>query len=69
MCLFKNEIHKQNNRSLVKHTISNDIVELHGTMVDVANLCEHSVDVQCLHKHPGKCTHEEIVQDYSHHLA
>lgn len=36
-------------------------------VVDVAHLCEHAVNVQAFHKHPGKCAHvEEVQQDCNH---
>lgn len=39
------------------------IVESHGTIVDVALLGLHAVDMKAFHEHPGKCGHEEVVQE------
>lgn len=45
----------------------NGIIEAHMAMIDVAHLCEHAIDVQSFHKHPGKCAHvEEVQQDCNH---
>ena len=50
-----------------RHTPPDGIVEPHGSVVDVASLCLHAVDVEPLHKQPGKRGHEEIVQQDGHH--
>lgn len=45
------------------------VVEPHGAKVDVALLGLHAVDVKALHEHPGKCGHEEIMQQDGDHGA
>lgn len=45
------------------------VVEPHGAEVDVALLGLHAVDVKALHEHPGKCGHEEIMQQDGDHGA
>ena len=50
-------------------TISKEVVELHGAVVDGLFLCQHAVDVQHLHVQPGKGCHVKIVQGYGHQTA
>ncbi len=38
------------------------IVEAHMAVVDVSDFSEHTVNMQTLHKRPGKCAHVEVVQ-------
>lgn len=45
------------------------VVEPHGAEVDVALLGLHAVYVKALHEHPGKCGHEEIMQQDGDHGA
>lgn len=45
-----------------RHAPADGVVEPHGAVVDVALLRLHAVDVEALHKHPGKRGHEEVVQ-------
>lgn len=44
------------------HAPADGVVEPHGSEVDVALLSLHAVDMKALHEHPGKCGHEEIMQ-------
>lgn len=48
------------------HAPADGVVESHGTIVDVALLCLHAVDMKALHKHPGKGGHEEVMQEDGH---
>lgn len=41
---------------------ANSVVEPHGSIVDVALLGLHAVDMKAFHEHPGKCGHEKIMQ-------
>ena len=43
-------------------TVADDVVELHGSLVDVADLGHHAVEVERLDKHPRRRAHEEVVQ-------
>ncbi len=42
---------------------ANGVVEAHVAVVDVSDFSEHTVNVQTLHKRPGKRAHVEIVQE------
>lgn len=41
---------------------ANGVIESHGSIVDVALLCLHSVDMKTFHEHPGERGHEEVMQ-------
>lgn len=43
------------------------VVEAHVAVVDVSDFGEHAVDVQTLHKRPGKRAHVEVVQEDGYH--
>lgn len=45
-----------------RHAPADGVVEPHGTIVDVALLGLHAVDMKALHEHPGKRGHEEVMQ-------
>lgn len=49
-----------------RHTPADGVVEPHGTIVDVALLSLHAVDMKALHEHPGKCGHEEVMKQDGH---
>lgn len=45
------------------------VVEPHVAVVDVTQFCQHAVDVQPLHKHPGKGAHVEVMEEDGNHSA
>lgn len=45
---------------------ANGVVEPHRTVVDVALLSLHAVDMKAFHEHPGKGGHEEVMQENGH---
>lgn len=53
----------------IQRTISYEVVELHGPIVDDAQLSEHSVDVEHVDKQPGKGGDVEVVKADRHQLA
>lgn len=48
---------------------ANGVIESHLAVIDIAHLCQHTVNVQPLHKHPGEGTHIGVVQQNSHHCT
>lgn len=54
---------------MLKLTITNSVVERHSALVNIANVGHHAVEVNALHEHPGKGTHEEVLQDDGDHFA
>ena len=48
---------------------ANGVVEPHVALVDIAHLSQHAVNVQPLHKHPGKCTHIGVMQQDGNHCT
>ena len=42
-------------------TVSQEVVELHGAVVDGVFLGQHAVDVQHLHVQPGEGSHVEVM--------
>lgn len=46
-----------------RHAPADGIIEPHGSIVDVALLGLHSVDMKTLDEHPSKCRHEEVMQE------
>lgn len=45
------------------HAPADGVIEPHGSVVDVALLGLHAVDVKALHEHPGERGHEEVMQE------
>lgn len=45
------------------HAPADGVVEPHGTIVNVALLGLHAVDMKALHEHPSKRGHEEVMQE------
>lgn len=52
-----------------RHAPANGIVEPHGSVVDVALLGLHAIDMKAFHEHPGKCGHEKIMQQDGNNCA
>jgi len=52
-----------------RYAPAHGVVEPHVSVVDVPQLCQHAVDVQPLHEHPGKGAHVEVVQEDGDHHA
>lgn len=52
-----------------RHAPADGVVEPHGSVVDVALLGLHPVDVETLHKHPSKRGHEEVMQQDGNNCA
>lgn len=50
-------------------TVSDGIVEPHLSVVDVAKLTHHPVQVDAFDEHPCKQAHVEVVQHDGYHLA
>lgn len=46
-----------------RYAPANGVVEPHVSVVDVAQLSQHTVDMQPLHKHPGKGAHVEVMEE------
>lgn len=46
-----------------RYAPAHGVVEPHVSVVDVALLCQHAVDVQAFHKHPGKGAHVEVMEE------
>lgn len=50
-----------------RYAPAHGVVEPHVTVVDVPDLRQHAIDVEALHKHPGKRTHVEVVEQDGDH--
>lgn len=48
---------------------ANGVVEPDVAVVDVPQFCQHAVDVQPLHEHPGKGAHVEVVEEDGNHCT
>lgn len=46
-----------------RYAPAHGVVEPHVSVVDIAQLGQHAVDVQPLHEHPGKGAHVEVMQE------
>lgn len=46
-----------------RYAPAHGVVEPHVSVVDVAQLGQHPVDVQPLHEHPGKRAHIEVMEE------
>ncbi len=52
-----------------RYAPANGIIEPHVAVVDVAQLCQHAVDVQPFHEHPGEGAHVEVMEEDGDHCA